>query len=181
MPGEETWPTQPFPSKPAPFARQRFTVDDLSPYLEPEEQDRLRTQILTARNRGLFEPPSTGDTVEMPGNNGSANFGGSAVDPKHGYLYVVSKDLPAMLKLSLADPPSKTDSPQLRPLSLYQANCERCHLANLQGAPPAIPSLVGLPRRLSDNQIRTLVAGGKGRIQPFAKLNKEEDHHIRSY
>src|SRR5947209_17182765 len=100
MPGEEAWPTQPFPSKPAPFARQRFTVDDLSPYLEPEERDRLRTQILKARNRGLFEPPSTEDTVEMPGNNGGANFGGSAVDPKHGYLYVVSKDLPAMLKLS---------------------------------------------------------------------------------
>ena len=33
MPGEKTWPTQPFPTKPPPFARQKFTVDDLSPYL----------------------------------------------------------------------------------------------------------------------------------------------------
>ena len=33
MPGETTWPTQPFPTKPPPFARQKFTVDDLSPYL----------------------------------------------------------------------------------------------------------------------------------------------------
>ena len=114
MPGEETWPTQPFPSKPAPFARQRFTVDDLSPYLEAEERDRVRAQILKARNRGLFEPPSTEDTIEMPGNNGGANFGGSAVDPKHGYLYVISKDLPAMLKLSLADPPSKADLPHYK-------------------------------------------------------------------
>lgn len=101
MPGEEAWPTQPFPSKPAPFVRQRFTVDDLSPYLEAEERDRVRAQILKARNRGLFEPPSTEDVIEMPGNNGGANFGGSAVDPEHGYLYVVSKDLPATLKLSL--------------------------------------------------------------------------------
>jgi len=114
MPGEETWPTQPFPSKPAPFARQRFTVGDLSPYLEPEERVRLQKQILKARNRGLFEPPSTEDTIEMPGNNGGANFGGSAVDPKHGYLYVVSKDLPAMLRLSLADPVSETDSPHYK-------------------------------------------------------------------
>jgi len=181
MPGEETWPTQPFPSKPAPFARQRFTVDDLSPYLEPEEQERLRTQILKARNRGLFEPPSTEDTVEMPGNNGGANFGGSAVDPKHGYLYVVSKDLPAMLKLSLADPLTKTDSPRLRPRSLYQANCGRCHLDNLQGAPPAIPSLVGLRRRLSDNQIKTIMANGKGLMPPFAKLKSEEIDLILSY
>src|SRR2546429_3958533 len=81
MPGEEAWPTQPFPSKPAPFARQRFTVDDLSPYLEPEERDRLRTQILKARNRGLFEPPSTEDTVEMPGDRKSTRLNSS-----HGYI-----------------------------------------------------------------------------------------------
>jgi quinoprotein glucose dehydrogenase len=181
MPGEETWPTQPFPTKPAPFARQRFTVDDLSPYLEPEEKERLRAQILKARNRGLFEPPSTEDTIEMPGNNGGANFGGSAADPKEGYLYVVSKDLPAMLKLSVADPVSKTDSPQLRARSLYQANCARCHLDNLHGAPPAIPSLVGLPGRLSDNQIRTIVANGKGLMPPFAKLTSEDVRLITNY
>src|SRR5690242_13907562 len=114
MPGEETWPTQPFPTKPAPFARQRFTVNDLSPYLEPEERVRLQAQILKARNRGLFEPPSTEDTIEMPGNNGGANYGGSAVDPQTGSLYVVSKDLPAMLKLSLADSDSKTDLPHYK-------------------------------------------------------------------
>jgi quinoprotein glucose dehydrogenase len=181
MPGEETWPTQPFPSKPARFARQRFTVDDLSPYLEPEERVRLRTQILKARNRGLFEPPSTEDTIEMPGNNGGANFGGSAVDPEHGYLYVVSKDLPAMLKLSLPDPVSRTDSLQLRPNTLYQANCARCHLDNLQGAPPAIPSLTGVRTRLSDHQIKTIVKGGKGLMPPFAKLPSEEIDAIISY
>jgi len=117
----------------------------------------------------------------MPGNNGGANFGGSAVDPKHGYLYVVSKDLPAMLKLSLADPLSKADSPQLRPRALYQANCERCHLDNLQGAPPAIPSLVGLPRRLSGKQIRTIVTDGKGLMPPFAKLTNDEINLIITY
>jgi len=35
----------------------------------------------------------------MPGNNGGANWGGAAVDPANGMLYVVSKDLPAILKL----------------------------------------------------------------------------------
>jgi quinoprotein glucose dehydrogenase len=36
----------------------------------------------------------------MPGNNGGANWGGAAVDPVNGRLFVVSKDLPAMLKLA---------------------------------------------------------------------------------
>ena len=40
----------------------------------------------------------------MPGNNGGANFSGAAVDPEHGTMFVVSKDFPAMLKLSLTGP-----------------------------------------------------------------------------
>ncbi len=57
MPGEQTWPTQPFPVKPPPFARQKFTVDDLSPFLSPEDRARFRDEILSARNEGLFTPP----------------------------------------------------------------------------------------------------------------------------
>jgi quinoprotein glucose dehydrogenase len=100
MPGEETWPTQPFPLKPPPFARLKFTVDDLSPYLSPQDRARFRDEILSARNEGLFTPPGQRNTVQMPGNNGGANWGGAAVDPNNGGLFVVSKDLPAMLKLA---------------------------------------------------------------------------------
>ncbi len=99
MPGETTWPTQPFPTKPPPFARQKFTVDDLSPHLSPEDRARFRDQILSARNEGLFTPPARRGTIQMPGNNGGANWGGAAVDPSKGTLVVVSKDLPALLKL----------------------------------------------------------------------------------
>ncbi len=100
MPGETAWPTQPFPTKPPPYARQKFTVDDLSPYLSPEDRSKFRDQMLSARNEGLFTPPGKRDTVQMPGNNGGANWGGAAVDPAKGTLVVVSKDLPSMLKLA---------------------------------------------------------------------------------
>jgi quinoprotein glucose dehydrogenase len=100
MPGEEAWPTQPFPLKPPPFARQTFTEKDLSPFIEDaKERARFRDEILSARNEGLFTPPGLRNTIEMPGNNGGANWGGTAVDPTNGTLYVVSKDLPCMLKL----------------------------------------------------------------------------------
>src|SRR5581483_1573621 len=43
MPGEETWPTQPFPTYPPPFARQKFTEKDLSPFIDdPAERARFR-------------------------------------------------------------------------------------------------------------------------------------------
>jgi quinoprotein glucose dehydrogenase len=121
MPGEETWPTQPFPSKPAIFARQEFTSKDLSPYLTSEEHDRIKQQLDAARNNGLFTPPSTQDTVEMPGNNGGANFGGVASDPVHGCIYIISKDLPSMLKLRL----SATATP---------SNTEESHASRTDGS-----------------------------------------------
>lgn len=99
MQGEETWATQPFPVKPPPFARQSFTADDLSPYLSPADRAKFRDDLLSARNEGLFTPPGKRNTVQMPGNNGGANWGGTAVDPTSGRMYVVSKDLPSMLRL----------------------------------------------------------------------------------
>jgi quinoprotein glucose dehydrogenase len=99
MAGEHSWPTQPFPTKPPPFARQKFTADDLNPYIDPQDRARFRDEILSARNEGLFTPPGTRPTIQMPGNNGGANWGGAAVDPDRGRLFVVSKDLPAILKL----------------------------------------------------------------------------------
>jgi len=101
VPGEETSPTQPFPSKPPPFARQSFTAADLSPFLGDAERAQVLEQLKHARNEGLFTPPSTGGSIEMPGNNGGGNFGGATIDPANGNLYVVSKDLPSLLKLDL--------------------------------------------------------------------------------
>jgi quinoprotein glucose dehydrogenase len=111
MPGEETWPTQPFPLFPKPFARQRFTERDLNPFIEdPAERARLLEAIRGARNEGMFTPPGLGNTIQMPGNNGGANFSGAAVDPVRGTMFVVSKDYPAMLKLS---PPAPDGSAPL--------------------------------------------------------------------
>lgn len=181
MPGEETWPTQPFPTKPAPFARQSFTANDLSPYLEPAERESLLKQMAAARNNGLFTPPSTTDTVEMPGNNGGANFGGSAIDPVHGYFYVVSKDLPAMLKLTLAAEPLKTGTPEVRGRSLYEANCSLCHGADRAGRPPAIPPLADINSRLSSDEIRKTIHSGKGAMPSFAQLGDPQIDALLAY
>ena len=106
MPGEDTWPTQPFPTAPPPFARQSFSEKDLSPYIDdPAERARFLDEVRNARNEGLFTPPGLRNTIQMPGNNGGANFSGAAIDPTRGTMYVVSKDFPAMLKL-VPPPPS---------------------------------------------------------------------------
>src|SRR4029453_6856813 len=48
---------------------------------------------------GLFTPPSFQGTISIPGHNGGANWGSTAVDPTKGTMYVVSKNLPTLDKL----------------------------------------------------------------------------------
>ena len=181
MPGEETWPTQPFPSKPPPFARQSFTVKDLSPFLEPAERDQLVSEMQSAHNEGLFTPPGLTNTVEMPGNNGGANWGGTAVNPSNGHLYVVSKDLPAMLKLELASHATRSGSPEEQGKSIFGANCSLCHGTNREGNPPAIPSLVNVGAKLSDDQIESIVQHGQGPMPSFSGLSAADISSLLAY
>jgi quinoprotein glucose dehydrogenase len=45
MPGEHSWPTQPYPTNPPPHARQSFGPSDISPYLSADEAARFRTRL----------------------------------------------------------------------------------------------------------------------------------------
>jgi glucose dehydrogenase len=103
VPGEWTSPTQPFPMKVPPFARQAFTEKDINPYLPEAEKARLRELFRNVRNEGLFTPPSLEGTIELPGHNGGANWGSSAVDPVKGEFYVVAKNMPTLMRLILSN------------------------------------------------------------------------------
>jgi glucose dehydrogenase len=97
--GEFVSPTQPFPTRPPPFARQSFTGKEIDPYLPEADQARVRELLKNSRNEGLFTPPSLRGTIQFPGHNGGANWGSSAVDPVKGLMFIVSKELPTFLKL----------------------------------------------------------------------------------
>ncbi len=103
LPGEHSSPTQPFPTKPPPFAVQSFTERDINPFLPKDEQETLRQRLRTSRNDGLFTPPSLQGSISMPGHNGGANWASSAVDPLNGEMYVISKNLPVMIRAELSD------------------------------------------------------------------------------
>ncbi|WP_164549781.1 pyrroloquinoline quinone-dependent dehydrogenase [Altericroceibacterium xinjiangense] len=101
VPGEKPSPTQPIPTWPEPFARQTFTEAQINPYVSPEDQAKLREILKTARNDGLFTPPSLQGSISMPGHNGGANWGSSAVDPFQQRFFVVSKQMPTLDTLVL--------------------------------------------------------------------------------
>lgn len=100
VPGEVLSPTQPFPTSPPPFSRQRFTADDLNPYiLTPEERERFRARILKARNEGPFTPIGFEEVIHMPGNQGGSNWGSTAANPGDGTTYVIGFNVPTIIRL----------------------------------------------------------------------------------
>ena len=101
VPGEFASPTQPFPTRPAPFARQTMTEKDINPYLPAAERQAIVERFRTLRNDGLFTPPSFEGSISLPGHNGGANFASSAVDPTRGEMYIAAKALPTVNRIAL--------------------------------------------------------------------------------
>jgi quinoprotein glucose dehydrogenase len=100
VPGEALSPTQPFPTAPPPFSRQKFTVDDLNPHLlTAQEREEFRARILKARNDGPFTPIGFEEVIHMPGNQGGSNWGSTAGHPTDGSVYVIGFNVPTILRL----------------------------------------------------------------------------------
>jgi quinoprotein glucose dehydrogenase len=101
-PGEKSWPTQPFPTRPPAFEEQGVTLDDafdLTPELKAEAQAEMKKYRLGP----IYSPPSLQGTFMRPGVIGGANWGGGALDPATGILYVKSSNTPAIARLKKVD------------------------------------------------------------------------------
>src|SRR5262245_49392107 len=87
VPGETPYATQPIPSKPPAFVDQGVSLDDAN-NLTPRIKTAAQEQMKKFRLGPLFTPPSLKGTLQRPGQNGGANWGGAAFDPETGYLFV---------------------------------------------------------------------------------------------
>jgi quinoprotein glucose dehydrogenase len=180
IPGEAAWPTQPFPTAPPPFAPQRFTADDVNPYiLKPEERETWKTRISNARNDGLFTPPALKDTVSIPGAQGGANWGCTSADPVTGVVYVLSINVPSIYKLSTEAPApgggGRAGGPAAiaQGRTLYEQKCETCHAADLRGS-GNYPSLVDITSRMGPESLREVIVGGRPAMPSFPELSQTE-------
>lgn len=186
IPGEQASPTQPFPTLPEPFARQKMTAADLNPYLDPAERAQLEKMIGGLRNEGMFTPPSVRGTLQIPGSSGGTNWGNGAVDPKTGTFFIVSIEIPAILRL---EPPSDkprsffTEAPASKDKvgeAVFASNCSACHGKDLAGQPPAIPALKGIGTRVAASEVHEIVTRGRATMPAF-KLEQKDMRDLLVY
>jgi quinoprotein glucose dehydrogenase len=110
IPGEHTARTQPFPTKPAPFARIGLTDEDLIDFT-PALRERARELAKTFVLGPIFTPPSLVSdepggkqgTLMVPGSWGAGNWNTGAFDPDTGVYYAFSHDIPRVYRLAKAN------------------------------------------------------------------------------
>ena len=176
-PGEEAWPTQPVPEKPAPFARQTLTENDISTFAVNREE--LLGKFRAARSGGPFTPLSKNGTVIFPGLDGGAEWGGAAVDPE-GILYINSSEMPWLISLNEAK--SDVESMLSPGEQVYAANCSSCHGSERKGNPASgFPSLVNLKSKYQREHVLTIITRGKGMMPAFKSISDTEQQSLLAF
>ena len=176
LPGEQAWPTQRLPLKPPPFARQTFPDDQVTTRT-PQAHDESLERLKRLRRGGPFEPPSLGGTLIFPGYDGGGEWGGAAVDPNTGVLYVNASEMPCIV--SMFDASEGGGSYGKR---VYSQNCVFCHGVNLAGDPIRVfPPLKDLTKKYTMEQLVQHVRTGKERMPSFAFLSAADIDAVLTY
>ncbi len=101
VPGEQAWPTQPFPVKPPPIARLGMTPDEITGVTAESRAECL--EILKDATLGkAYQPPGLQRTIIFPGTMGGPNWGGASYDPVSNLLFVNSQDTAQMIRMMKA-------------------------------------------------------------------------------
>ena len=189
VPGEVAAKTQPFPTVVPPFARQSMTVKDMyDKFMKPEEKAWWKDRLSSART-GFYTPPGLIDTIQLPSVNGGALFFSTGADPTTGTVYVLSKDMPSIVKLvpageSIAGNAGGMIPDRPRPAgrggaagmptpaqfgrAVYEQTCQACHGPELKGdRGPEIDTAVA---KLGADTVRGVITKGRGTMPAFASI-----------
>lgn len=131
VPGEASWPTQPFPTRPPAFESQGVTLDDAFD-ATPEWKVRATEELKKYRLGPIYTPPSLQGTVVLPGVWGGANWGGGAFDPASGRLFVKTSRSPGIFKM---EPFAKSAQPDDRVDEVDAEYVQRSPSSFIDGVP----------------------------------------------
>lgn len=174
IPGEVTWPTQPFPPRSLRYAQQRFTAEEATD-INPEARAAVVERLKEMDTGDTFLPPSFKGAVTLPQFNGGTDWGGAAYDPEQRVLFVNASNEAEWISMVKSEP-EETMSQYALGGHLYRSVCSACHgYGNPKN--PGSPSL-NLLRQIGDERgasyLHQVLAKGQGQMPSFASLSQDE-------
>jgi quinoprotein glucose dehydrogenase len=186
IPGEQSWPTQPFPTIVPPFNRQKMTSAELNPYFLTDSERVSWKQRLDTVPTGLFVPVSMNrETFSIPGAVGGASWGSTASIPDKGIVFVRAIDWGSVYgKVIKRSPPTKEELEASMQMAsgqtIYTGTCQSCHGTDRRGVGSA-PELLTVKNRLTIKDFQHVVNTGKGEMPAFPNLTENDVKNIFNY
>jgi quinoprotein glucose dehydrogenase len=176
--GEAAWPTQPLPEKPAPFARQLFSYNEIT-NISPESHRQVLERFVKVRPHAPFSPPSREGTIVLPGFDGGAEWGGAAADP-NGVLYVNSNEMPWIL--TMVEHQKSGDTAPMSGERIFTQICAACHgLDRMGNKAQNVPPLSGVEQRLKKADVLAILKAGKGVMPSFGFLSAAQQEMVADF
>lgn len=178
LPGEKPWPTQPVPSKPAPFSNQFLVEKDITDRT-PEAKGYVSERFKNSVSGNKYLPPNLEGTL-FYGFGGGAEWGGAATDPE-GMIYVNANNMLWWLKMR-ENNGNPASAAQGRGEWLFNTNCTVCHGMSASAATSqAYPDLSNVNKRMNAEQIAAILETGKGRMPSFQHISKDDRNAIVNF
>jgi len=180
VPGERSWPTQPFPLKPPAYAQQRFTEADVTD-LSSGARAHVLKQLEKMRQGDIFIPPGVVPSVVLTQFNGGTDWGGAAFDPTTRVLYVNTSNEAEWISMVPSAERGKITAWQLG-RRLYQATCSHCHGSSPGDAnAKASLSLANVATRLSRQAALAVLDEGRGQMPSYRTLSHVEKKSLVAF
>jgi quinoprotein glucose dehydrogenase len=180
LPGEHPWPTQPIPTLPQPFARQHFGLEDVTD-LSPKAHQEMMEKYKKVKYNTAFAPPSKDGDWIFPGFDGGGEWGGAAVDPETGIMYISNSEMP--WAQVMIDVPKNTYDNSLSGKGhvIYNQYCISCHGPELKGNGTAYPSLVNINKKYNELQVGQIIANGRNMMPSFKQIPVAEKQALLAF
>lgn len=121
VPGEQSYPTQPFPIKPAPLGRHSFSPDEIASVTP--EQKKVCSDLMATEggmtSGGPFIHYGTKLTIVFPGTLGTTNWPGMSYNPDLGYLFVNTVNIADVGKIAKNEDASDPAYERTSPWGMY--------------------------------------------------------------
>ena len=177
IPGEESYPTQPFPPKSLRYAKQSFTVEDVT-NISPEAKANVLDQIKDMRLGSIFMPPGQTPSAMLPQFNGGTDWGGAAFDPETHNLIVNSSNELEWISMVKSKPNTELSEYRFG-RDLHGALCTWCHFEG--SGVPSLRSLKDREPAFTQARVTQIVTEGKDAMPSFNTLSAVEKQAIVSF
>jgi len=179
--GEKLWSTQPIPTLPEPFSRQRFGENDLNDLIPDSSYQIVKKQLSGYKYGHLFTPPSKAGTIFFPGLDGGAEWGGPAVDPRSSIMYINANEIPWVITIADVARKNALNETLLQAgQRIYKNICASCHGVNREGS-GNYPAITSVDKKYSAAEFKTLLSTGRRMMPAFSHLSNDEKDALASF